>query len=90
MVIANDGRHIEMISNQLKGAATHQLKADDLHPLAGHTDKDGKTPSFWATGQWKVFITSEEQLRNTIRYVNMNPIKAGLKPQQWKFVKPPK
>lgn len=79
-----------MISNQLKGAATRQLTSDGLHPLAEHKDKDDKTPSPWAVGQWKVFITKEEQLHNTIRYVNMNPIKAGLKPQSWKFVQPPK
>lgn len=90
LVIANDGRKIEMISNQLKGAATRKLAQDDLHPLAGYTDKHGKTPSPWAVGQWKVFITTEQQLHNTIHYVKMNPIKAGLKPQQWKFVKPPR
>lgn len=89
MVITNDGRRIEMVSNQLKGAATRRLTTDRLHPLAEHTDKDGKTPSPWAVGQWKVFITSEDQLHNTIRYVEMNPINAGLKPQKWKFVSPP-
>ena len=89
LVIANDRRPIEMISNQLKGTATRQLRSDGLHPLAQYKDKAGKTPSIWAAGQWKVFITNEEQLHNTIRYVEMNPIKAGLKPQQWTFVKPP-
>ena len=89
MVIANDKRKIEMISNQLKGAATRQLTAGGLHPLADYTDKNNKTPSPWAVGQWKVFINSDKQLHNTIRYVEMNPINAGFKPQKWKFVKPP-
>ena len=89
LVVANNGRPIEMISNQLNGAATRQLQSDGLHPLAQYKDEVGKTPSPWAVGQWKVFITNEEQLHNTIRYVEMNPIKAGFKPQQWKFVKPP-
>ncbi|MEM9108718.1 MAG: transposase [Planctomycetota bacterium] len=89
LVITNDGRRIEMISNQLKGAATRQLSSDGLHPLEPYKDKQGRIPSPWATGQWKVFITNEEQLHNTIRYVELNPIKAGLKPQTWKFVTPP-
>ena len=89
MVIANDGRRIEMISNQLKGAATRQFKTDGLHPLSQYKDKDGNTPSPWAVGQWKVYITNEKQFDNTIRYVQQNPVKAGLKHQQWNFVTPP-
>jgi len=89
MVIAQHPTRIELISNQLKGAATRQLTRDNLHPLANFADKHGKTPSPWAVGQWKVFIQSERQLHHTIRYVQQNPINAGLKPQNWKFVQPP-
>lgn len=89
LVIANDGRRIEMISNQLKGAATRQLLSDSHHPLANHTNRHGRPPSPWAEGQWKVFITTPKQLHHTIQYVNQNPIKAGYKPQNWSFITPP-
>jgi REP element-mobilizing transposase RayT len=89
LVIARHPQRIETISNQLKGAATRQLVKDRLHPFVGVRDAKGQTPSPWAHGQWKVFIDSETQLDNAIRYVAQNPTKAGLKPQHWKFVKPP-
>lgn len=89
LVIARHQQSIETLANQLKGAATRQLINANLHPFADKTDAKGNTPSPWAHGQWKVFIHSTDQLANTIRYVNQNPIKAGLKPQHWKFVHPP-
>lgn len=90
LVIARHQHRIETISNQLKGAATRQLIKDRIHPLANHTKAKGQAPSPWAKGQWKVFINTQEQLMNAINYVRMNPVKAGFKPQQWKFIQPPK
>jgi REP element-mobilizing transposase RayT len=73
------GRHsysVEAMVNQLKGRATRQLKAENIHP-----------PSpCWARGQWKVFLNSTEDIRRSVEYVENNPAKEGLPRQDWSFV----
>jgi len=64
---------IEYLINQFKGAATKALNLKQ---------------SPWTRGCWKVFIDNEETLKAAIRYVNANPVKAGLAAQNWDFVKP--
>jgi REP element-mobilizing transposase RayT len=63
---------IEYIVNQLKGAATKVLKLE-------------QTP--WSRGCWKVFINDAEALKAVTKYISANPARAGLKPQNWDFVK---
>lgn len=84
------GRHnypVEQIGNLLKGAATKQLTNEDLHPLAQHTRNDGRTPSPWAVGKWKVYLDSEESIEAAIRYVEENPVKEGKPRQTWSVVR---
>ena len=38
-------------------------------------------------GCWKVFINDEDQLRAAIEYVQRHPMKEGLLPQNWEFVR---
>ncbi|HBG77851.1 MAG TPA: hypothetical protein DDW84_03230 [Phycisphaerales bacterium] len=73
ILILRSGYNIEYVVNQLKGAATKALNLND---------------SPWTRGFWKVFIDSEEFLKIAIKYVNNNPVKSGLSPQIWSFVKP--
>lgn len=79
LVIAKHQRSIETIAAHLKSRATQQLNIAELNPLP-------RSP--WAKGHWVVYLNSDPQVRHAIRYANNNPIKDGLKPQHWKFVKP--
>jgi REP element-mobilizing transposase RayT len=85
------GRHsyiVENVVNQLKGAATRQLRAEGIHPFEKHVGKDGSVPCVWADGMRKVFLNTPDEIRGRIEYVNDNPAEAGLKPQTWSFVQP--
>ena len=42
----------------------------------------------WTRGGWKVFLDHPDEVRRTIRYIETNPIKAGLASQRWTFVTP--
>jgi REP element-mobilizing transposase RayT len=64
---------IEYIVNQLKGAATAELKLK-------------QTP--WSRGCWKVFINDTETLAAAADYIRANPAAAGLPDQSWDFVTP--
>lgn len=83
------GRHhykAEQVANLLKGAASLQLVAEGLHPMHAHHAADLDLPSMWASGLWKVFLNDDAAIRRAIRYVENNPLKAGLRRQRWKFV----
>lgn len=41
----------------------------------------------WGGPGWKVFLNTRADIERTIRYIRNNPIKAGLKVQNWRFVK---
>jgi REP element-mobilizing transposase RayT len=88
LVVARHTYPIEQIANLLKGDATRQLVADNLHPLAAWKKADGRVPGCWARGEWKVFLDSEGDIRRAIRYVEENPLKEGKRPQSWWFVTP--
>lgn len=64
---------IEYLMNRFKGVATRAMGLD-------------KTP--WTRKGWKVFINDEKTLRAAVRYIEMNPICAGMVPQHWDFVTP--
>ncbi len=72
----------------LKRAATRQLIAEGLHPLAQRRRANGELPSPWTVGGWVVYLDTEEQLRNRIQYVENNPVQAGFRVQRWSFVSP--
>lgn len=46
-----------------------------------------RTGSFWQREYWDTFMQNEEQERKAIRYVENNPVKAGLcrVPEEWRF-----
>jgi REP element-mobilizing transposase RayT len=75
------------MSNQLKGDATEQLLAEELHPFQTIRDTRDRVPKCFAVGEWTEDI-ADEHAERVIRYIQQNPVKAGLKPQRWPFVVP--
>ena len=79
IVTARHALHsIERITRCFKAKATQQLNKENLG--LGHSP--------WAKGSWQVFLNSPEDVRRAIRYVEVNPVKGGMKRQAWKFVVP--
>jgi REP element-mobilizing transposase RayT len=72
----------------LKRAGTRGMNDEGLHPLRAFARKSGKHPSPWAERGWKVMLFTTEQMHAAIRYVEQNPIRAGLRPQRWSFLVP--
>jgi REP element-mobilizing transposase RayT len=79
---------VRRFAGRLKGAATRQLRAEGLHPLANDPLPDGSLPSPWARLPWVVYLWTEEDMRRAIRYVENNPSKQGKPRQRWSFVVP--
>lgn len=87
VVMAWHRRNVDEFAQHLKAKATRQLSAEQLHPLAAHSSR-GRTPSPWARNHWSPFIQSPEHMHQAIRYVERNPVKAGLPRQRWHIVTP--
>lgn len=88
LVMSRHALKIDRIAAHFKAKATSQLRDEQLHPLAQHASRSGRIPSPWARNHWCPFISSNEHMNAAIRYVEGNPIKAGLKRQSWKLVVP--
>jgi hypothetical protein len=73
LVVVRNVYRIEYLVNQLKGAATRALQLR-------------VTP--WARGCWKIFIDNWAALRAAAAYVQGNPPRGGLVPQNWDFLTP--
>jgi REP element-mobilizing transposase RayT len=78
----------DRIAAHLKAKSTAELNASGRHLFASYASESGRTPSPWARNYWCVFIFDEDHYRRAIRYVELNPMKAGLKPQKWSIVTP--
>ena len=88
LVIARHTYKVEQIANLLKGASTSRLIKDGRHPLAEFAEPEKRPPRMWASHEWKVYLDTEEQIENAIRYVEENPVKEGKREQEWSFVTP--
>jgi REP element-mobilizing transposase RayT len=86
LVVAPHERQYEQIVSHLRSRATTQLRAEKLHPFASHEYRDGRVPSFWGEGLWKVYCFDREHANNAIAYVNRNPLREGKHAQSWSFV----
>ena len=75
IVIRRHPRMIESLVAHLKSRATKQLTQDGLRP----------DQPIWARRGWNRFLDAAD-VAGAIRYVNNNPIKAGLQTQNWPFV----
>jgi len=88
LVIRRHHYPIEQVVRLLRQAATGQLLAGGLHPFAVRRAPNGKLPSVWAQDFWKVFLYTEAEVAERVRYVEDNPVKEGKPLQCWPFVTP--
>ena len=88
LVIGRLRLSIERICEQLKGVATARLNREDRHPFVDQPYRSDRLPTPWARKGWWVYLDSATDVRRSIRYVNENPVRAGLRPQRWSFVAP--
>lgn len=88
MVIARKAQQAEAWIGYFKRAASRALRASGLHPFQDQVQPDGRMPTPWEVGGWRVFLHTDEEIISRIRYVEENPVKAGLPPQHWEFVTP--
>jgi REP element-mobilizing transposase RayT len=72
----------------LKRAGTRGMNDEGIHPLRDYPRENGRLPTPWAGGGWKVILASPERMRGAIRYVEENPVRAGMRRQSWGFVAP--
>ena len=84
LIIGRGRLSAEQIAVQLKGHATRQLEEERIHPLAACRRPTGTVPKCFARGEWKVFLGPED-IERANRYVEENPLKAGLPTQRWNF-----
>jgi REP element-mobilizing transposase RayT len=68
-----------MVDNLMEASRVLLIRAG--HRAATH-------PTWIAGSGWKVFLDHPDEVRRTIRYVEINPPKDGLPAQPWPFVKP--
>jgi REP element-mobilizing transposase RayT len=86
MVIARQAQKAEAWVGYFKRAASRALRESGLHPFIDQPQVDGRLPTPWAEGGWRVYLHTDEEILRTIRYVEQNPIKAGMPPQHWDFL----
>ena len=88
LVIARHNESIEPIVGFLKRSASRSLSRAGCHPLVSHRKPNGRLPSPWVEGGWNVYLNTPDEVSQRIRYVEANPLKAGLPAQHWPFVGP--
>jgi REP element-mobilizing transposase RayT len=74
------------VIGHLKGNATRQMYEAGVHPFGKYEG----LPSPWGRGGWAVYLDTEEAVHAAIRYVEQNPIEAGLPQQVWPFCVSPR
>jgi len=77
---------VDNFVQSLKERSDGQLKTDNRFPHYTAADADERK-TIWAERHWKKYIYETEDLLHAIQYAEQNPIKAGLKPQRWAFVR---
>ena len=65
---------------KFKSRATRRLNDRGLAP------RPGETP--WVRGGWNVMLYDDAEVLRSIRYVEQNPVRDGLKAQRWSGVVP--
>ena len=87
LVVGRSDLPIEKMANHLKARATSFLQTAGLHPFTGVKLKNGRHPTPWARHAWSVFLDTPAAVRSAIRYVEDNPVRAGLRRQRWSCVR---
>ena len=78
LVIQRHVRSIRQIIGHLKARATSAIRSE--------TRLQGGRP-IWGAHGWNIFLTSDEDVRRAIRYVQANPTKDNRPRQHWSFVR---
>ena len=70
------GEHLDSIMHSIKSYTAHE--ANKLL---------GRSGSFWQAESFDRYIRDARHFRATVRYIHMNPVKAGLcaSPEEWKY-----
>ncbi len=71
-------RPVEMVVGHLRSRATKQLSLDNIRP----------NQPIWAKKGWHRYL-DQPDVAAVIKYVNHNPLRAGLPRQHWPFVESP-
>src|SRR5262249_9927064 len=66
---------IEAFQSDSRAALIHAQRRPEDHPV-------------WTKGGRKIYQNSREDMERLVRYINNNPLKAGLPAQHWAFVQP--
>jgi REP element-mobilizing transposase RayT len=86
------GRHkldAEEWVGYFKRAASRELRKAGMHPFERFLNPtDNRVPTPWVEGGWKVYLHDDDEILRTIRYINENPLKAGLPAQLWEHISP--
>jgi REP element-mobilizing transposase RayT len=77
IVLGRIERDIRRAIGHMKSEATRLLRVNGHFP--------DRSP--WADHGWNVYLDSNEDVRCSIEYVNRNPVRKGLAPQNWKCVR---
>jgi REP element-mobilizing transposase RayT len=77
---------IRRFAGRLKGAATKQLIAEGIHPLATFPEADGSLPSPWSVKPWVVYLFTNDDVMRCVDYTNENPLKSGRPRQNWDWI----
>lgn len=88
LVVGWHTKPADQIAKHLKSKATRELAAAQEHPLQRFRSPNGRVPSPWGRKQWIPFIDSASHMLRAVRYVELNPVKAGLERQWWNLVVP--
>jgi len=88
LVVGRSEISAEKMAEQFKARATRDLKRAGLHPFANRALANGRLPSPWSRHAWQVYLNDAADVHRAIRYVQQNPIKAGMKPQRYSWVVP--
>ena len=79
IVVRKHRDRAESMIARLQEASRLRLSSEGLSP---------PNHPVWTSGGWKSFLDSPAAVSAAVRYVEKNPVKAGLGAQKWPFVQP--
>ncbi|MBN2561081.1 MAG: transposase [Phycisphaerae bacterium] len=84
VVVGRGADTYERTVNRLKGRSAQRIREARHYPAP--TNRRQRVP-IWTEGYWVRYIDHLEQMECAVNYVRNNPIREGLLPQHWGFVR---